>query len=80
MPLPASGVAAVGLTSMSKNQRPRMVPIRGKLGGNSVDSGEPVDLVIQAHEVLFRRTEESSWRRHLVVMQFVKRPTASSEH
>ena len=39
--------------------------------GNSADSGESVDVV--------RRTEESSWRSHLVVMQFVKRPAASSE-
>ena len=50
------------------------------VGGNSADSDESVDLVIQVHEV-FRRTDESSWRCHLAVMQFVKRhPAASSYH
>ena len=44
----------------------------GQVGDNSADSGESVDVV--------RRTEDSSWRCHLVVMQFVKRPVASSEH
>ena len=30
-----------------------------QVGGNSADSGESVDLVIQVHDLLFRRTEES---------------------
>ena len=42
-----------------------------KIGGNSADS-QSVAVV--------RKTEESSWRCHIVVMQFVKGPTASSEH
>ena len=51
-----------------------------QVGRNFTDCGEAVDLVIQVHEVLFKRTGECSWRCHRVVMQFVTRPAASREH
>ena len=68
MPLPACGVAAVG-QGTAADQRCRVTHVKveepaaphgahsRQVGSNSADS---VDLVIQVHEVLFRRTREST--------------------